>query len=125
MEGSYTVDFSGLTNPQAAHIHVGQRGVAGPIIFDLAGGASPLSSPLQGQLNAGNFTPRPEQGINTLDDAWRAIREGRAYVNVHTAAYPNGEIRGQLEQGSQPGASPSPGSSPGASPSTGPSAGAP
>ena len=42
------------------------------------------------------FVARPEIGINTFDDAIQAIVGGNAYVNVHTTAFPGGEIRGQL-----------------------------
>jgi hypothetical protein len=37
----------------------------------------------------------PLQGM-TLEDLRTAINEGRAYVNVHTTAFPGGEIRGDL-----------------------------
>ena len=39
----------------------------------------------------------PLQGSATLTDAQAAdLMAGRWYVNIHTAANPNGEIRGQL-----------------------------
>lgn len=39
---------------------------------------------------------RPALGINTFADALQAIAVGQAYVNIHTTAFPGGEIRGQL-----------------------------
>ncbi len=45
-------------------------------------------------------TPLPAsfEGQATLTDAQAAdMMAGRWYVNIHTAAYPGGEIRGQLE----------------------------
>jgi hypothetical protein len=123
--GRYRVDYSGLPTANAAHIHVGARGEAGPVIFPLSNPAGGVGSPLEGSLDASNFTPQPAQGINNLDDAWRALREGRAYVNVHSPAYPNGEIRGQLEPAAQPSPSPSASSSPSPSPSASAGAGSP
>jgi hypothetical protein len=35
--------------------------------------------------------------INNLRDLANAIRQGDAYVNVHSVAHPGGEIRGQLQ----------------------------
>jgi len=32
----------------------------------------------------------------------KAIREGVAYVNIHSANFPNGEIRGQIKKGGPP-----------------------
>ncbi len=91
---SFTLTTAGLLNTTAAHIHVGAPGVAGPVIFDL--GLAPLGSSATGTLTAADLQPRPAQGINTYEDALRAILSGNAYVNVHTDGNPGGEIRGQL-----------------------------
>jgi hypothetical protein len=34
------------------------------------------------------------------DDQSKALTGGTVYINVHTAKYPNGEIRGQLKPAS-------------------------
>ena len=86
------LDFTSLTGVTMAHIHVGPPGVDGPIIFDLA--TDPFVSPLQRTLTAGDLQPRP--GVATFQDALAAIEGGNAYVNVHTLAQPDGEIRGQI-----------------------------
>jgi hypothetical protein len=43
------------------------------------------------------------QGIAAGDFAElvRAIRAGKAYVNVHSSVFPGGEIRGQLDRGKE------------------------
>jgi hypothetical protein len=72
--------YSGLTGPPAlAHVHVGAVGVPGPIVFNLtaAGGAI-----------FGAHIPSPAE----LAD----LRAGLWYINLHTAAHPLGEVRGQL-----------------------------
>jgi hypothetical protein len=89
-----TVNFSGLTNLTAAHIHVGEIGEDGPIIFPLASGS--FTSPLVVTLTSAAFTPQPAAGITTFSQAVSAIQEGRTYVNLHTAAFEDGEIRGQI-----------------------------
>ena len=66
----------------AAHIHMGAAGTNGPPVFTL------------GRANEGGF-----KGC-TNGSEWTENRiEGNHsmfYVNVHTAQYPNGAIRGQL-----------------------------
>ena len=37
----------------------------------------------------------PLEGMNTFD-LWREIRNGNAYVNVHTTDHPGGELRADL-----------------------------
>jgi hypothetical protein len=73
--------FSGLTGKAvAAHVHLGRRGVAGPVAVPLCG---PCRSGAQGTVIV---TPKVRS----------ALTGGTAYVNVHTAKNPAGEIRGQV-----------------------------
>ena len=82
-ELKYTLTFDGLSGPAtAAHFHgpatrAQSAGVIAPI-----GGANP-TSPVSGS-------------VTLTDDQAKALRSGKIYVNVHTAADPGGEIRGQV-----------------------------
>lgn len=85
LEGSilrYTLTFKGLNGvASSAELRIGARKVAGPI-------AQPLCVPC--------FFP-PKTGVVPLTGAQiAALRAGRLYVSVETAADPDGEIRGQL-----------------------------
>jgi hypothetical protein len=88
--------FNFPTSTTAGHIHVGPRGVAGPVVIDL--GIPRVVGDLAFTLraNAARFTARPEIGIITMTDAIQAIVGGNAYINIHTTQFPAGEIRGQL-----------------------------
>ena len=80
----YTVDFRNIPNATMAHIHAGARGVAGPPVVTLA--------------RAG---PRVFQGCARVSrQLARDLmdRPRRFYVNVHSAAFPDGAIRGQLRR---------------------------
>jgi hypothetical protein len=80
---TWTLTFTNLSGPAvAAHIHVAERGVPGPVVVPLC---APCSSGANGTAN-----------INATVLA--AIQEDRAYVNVHTALNGPGEIRGQVER---------------------------
>jgi hypothetical protein len=80
---SWNVKYSGLSGPAiAAHIH-------GPA--DMGANADPVI-PFKGKLKS------PIKGSATLTDAQTVdLEAGKYYVNVHTAANKDGEIRGQIE----------------------------
>ncbi|MGX7666146.1 CHRD domain-containing protein [Flavobacterium pedocola] len=73
--------YSGLTGPATAgHIHQGAVGVSGAPVFAFPSLTSPIifDTPV---LSAAQETTLKANGY---------------YVNLHTSAYPDGEIRGQL-----------------------------
>jgi len=78
---SWTLTYAGLSGPAtAAHFH----GPAAPgsnagVVVPLANPASPIQG--QATLSAGQIAD---------------LSAGNWYVNVHTAAHPGGEIRGQV-----------------------------
>lgn len=87
----YVVEYSGLSGSlAAAHIHVGASGANGGVILPLVASASPMV----GSLTSSNFTP--SGAITTFAEAVAAIKAGGTYVNLHTAANPGGEVRGQV-----------------------------
>jgi hypothetical protein len=78
---AWRLRFSRLTGAAvAAHIHIGQRGKAGPVAVPLCG---PCRNGARGTTNL------TAAGL-------AALEKGRAYVNVHTKKNPAGEIRGQI-----------------------------
>jgi copper(I)-binding protein len=90
--------------PTVAHIHLGKRGVNGGVMVFLCGGGGMPACPAatSGQV-VGTITPAhilsiAAQGTTAgaLDEVIFALRRGHAYVNVHNATFPSGEIRGQV-----------------------------
>ena len=78
---SGSVTTSGVAGT-AAHIHMGAKGTNGPVIVPLnKTGDNIWSVPASIRLN---------------DTQYEAFGLGNLYVNVHSAANPGGEIRGQI-----------------------------
>jgi hypothetical protein len=76
---TYNVTTTGLTGT-AAHIHTGAFGVGGAVTFALSGGPTKWSG-TTAAMTAAQFETLQTLGM---------------YVNVHTSAHINGEIRGQI-----------------------------
>jgi CHRD domain len=107
----YTLRYEDLEGAVTqAHIHLGQRHVNGNIaVFlcsNLGNGPAgtqacpPSPATVQGTLDAGDIVANvAPQGITAgeFDEFVRALRAGVTYANVHSGAFPNGEIRAQLE----------------------------
>ena len=78
---TWTITYSGLSGAvTAAHFHgpAKEGENAGPVIT-----IKQLDSPMKGSATL-------------TADQFKALTGGEMYVNVHTAEYPDGEIRGQL-----------------------------
>ncbi len=101
---SFVLNYRGLSGPAtASHIHLGQRGVAGMVTIFFCGGARPAcpgdSGSVTGTITAADVLAIPTQGLaaGDLTSVLRAMRAGKTYANIHTAQFPGGEIRGQIE----------------------------
>jgi len=91
----YLISFSGLSGSvTAAHFHAAPVGVVGSVIFDLGGSNSTVS----GIGSSSGLFVGAMTNLTALQIS--AIQSNGWYVNLHTAAYPGGEIRGQIVGGS-------------------------
>jgi len=105
----YSLTFANLnSNVLFAHVHFGQRGVAGGVAAFLCGGGSKPAPCVPGMANTGTITPADvigptPQGITAgeWNELVAAIRAGVAYANVHSTTQPAGEIRGQINDNDQ------------------------
>ena len=76
-----SVTTSGVAGTMA-HIHMAEKGKNGPVIVPLSKEGETWSVPKDKKLTA---------------EQVKAFKEGRLYVNVHSAAHKGGEIRAQLQ----------------------------
>ena len=82
----YTIAVTGLSTPAvAAHIHLGARNVAGPVVV-------PLVVPAETSFETSACTTADPALLAAIEADPRAY-----YVNVHTSMNPPGEVRGQLK----------------------------
>jgi hypothetical protein len=79
----YEISVANIDTPTAAHIHRGAAGVAGPVVVN-------LTAPSTGSVS----------GCTSTTPALAAEIAGNPagfYVNVHNGPFPDGAVRGQLE----------------------------
>ena len=85
-EFCYTLEVSGLSAPaSAAHVHVGERNVPGPVVI-------PLVVPMATDFEVEACTTASAELLALIEADPSAY-----YVNVHNANNQPGEIRGQLK----------------------------
>ena len=81
----YNIESKGLTGVTASHIHMGKKGVDGPVIVT---------------LNYKSFSSMSTKLLCVSVPAATAkaiiAKPADYYLNVHTKKFPNGAVRGQL-----------------------------
>jgi hypothetical protein len=102
---NFKLTFDNLSsNAAVSHIHFAQFNVNGGVMIFLCGGDAQPACPaatsgtVEGTIAPVNVVGPAAQGITAGDlaSALRAIGQGEGYVNIHTAKFPGGEIRGQI-----------------------------
>lgn len=76
-----SIEVAGMT-PTMAHIHEAAKGSNGPVIVPFV------------KSGANTFGPGP--GAKLTDAQFASYMAGNLYINVHSAAYPGGELRLQI-----------------------------
>ena len=76
-----SVTTKGITG-NAAHVHEAPAGKSGPVVIPLEKKGDTYTVPANSKLTDAQFA---------------SFKAGNLYVNVHSAAHPDGEIRGQLK----------------------------
>ncbi|MBI3659019.1 CHRD domain-containing protein [Candidatus Acetothermia bacterium] len=94
-ELTYNVTYTTMSGPiSAMHFHRAKAGVAGGVIRLICGGGTACPSGTGGTVT-GVWKSTDAQPLTP--DFVKALKDGELYVNLHTAANPGGEIRGQLK----------------------------
>jgi CHRD domain len=110
----YELSYEGLTGAVAqAHIHFGQSFTVGGIVVWLCQATvrapegivrdltpeCPQEGTVRGTITRAQVVEAIGQGIaaGEFDELVDAIRTGTTYANVHSATFPPGEIRGQID----------------------------
>lgn len=97
-ELTYKLHVKDIVNASSAHIHHAKKGQNGPPVVGLL--SQEKKGKFSGVLAEGTLTDKDLIGSlqgKTLEDLAQLMRSGETYVNVHTDAFPDGEIRGQIK----------------------------
>ncbi|HEY5546740.1 MAG TPA: CHRD domain-containing protein [Gemmatimonadaceae bacterium] len=93
----FRLDVNGTSNVTRAHIHgpaaVGVNAGIRVNFYEPPAGTTPLN--FTGTATLANGVAGVPSGI-TMDSVLVLMRNGNAYVNLHTSTYPSGELRGQI-----------------------------
>ena len=98
----YKLIVANIEDVFMSHIHLAPAGANGPVVVWLYPSAPPpqlIPGPSNGVIAEGIITSDDLVGPLTdmeLSDLIDYFNSGGCYVNVHTSAFPAGEIRGQI-----------------------------
>ena len=92
---SFSLELRRISGVTAVHLHSGTPGGHGPLRVDLYPG--PVTGAVSGTLADDTFTEGDVRGL-TLGQLLDQMASGAAYVDVHTTAFPDGELRAQLRR---------------------------
>jgi hypothetical protein len=99
----YNLSAANLTNITMAHIHLGLPGKNGPAAVWLYPSHPYPETKVEkfsGVLAKGTITAKDLKGPlsgKPLQVLIKDMESGRAYVNIHTVAHPEGAIRGEIK----------------------------
>ncbi len=85
-EVCYDVTVQKIDRPVGMHIHEGEAGKSGPVVV-------PLTTPTASDTTTSGCANADATLMGRI-----AANPGNFYVNVHSDAYPEGAVRGQLSQ---------------------------
>ncbi|RKL65253.1 CHRD domain-containing protein [Salipaludibacillus neizhouensis] len=101
----FALEVKNIENFVQAHIHVGARGVNGPVVAFLFGadletleqqnGITTRRGLITGTITNDDIVEN-KAGIETVKDLLKFMERELTYVNAHTEQNPAGEIRGQI-----------------------------
>ena len=92
-QACFLLQWSGIGAPTASHIHEGRAGMPGPVVvpfFQPGVNAASLPDTLSSVAGCAEVDPALAARIAAKPSGW--------YVNIHTADFPGGAIRGQLHR---------------------------
>jgi len=88
---TWEVNTSGIVSPLLSHIHRGAAGVNGPVLINFATSAAQIpNGRTNGSIDISSLDPSDKTALASASTA------SGYYVNVHSSAFPGGEVRGQL-----------------------------
>jgi hypothetical protein len=102
---SFTLGARGLAGVTGAHVHCGSEGTKGPVaalLYGLDGEGTTLTGlHVEGAIREGDVLDVDDSaacpgGVHGIADLAVKMKTGGAYVNVHSEAYPDGELRGTI-----------------------------
>lgn len=95
------IDLRGPITPLAAHFHCGRAGANGDVAVGLLAPGETFGDPRRVTITNEDFagadcTDEIGRPVNNIAALALAMRDGLIYLNLHSAASPAGEVRGQM-----------------------------